>query len=27
VMLVTPEEMDGAVKKGVDYRPPGAGGR
>ena len=27
VMLVTPEEMDGAVKKGVDYRPSGAGGR
>ncbi|HEX2638423.1 MAG TPA: GYD domain-containing protein [Gemmatimonadales bacterium] len=27
VMLLTPEDMDGAVRKGVDYRPPGAGGR
>ena len=27
VPLLTPEEMDSAVKKTVDYRPPGAGGR
>ena len=27
VPLVTPEEMDLAVKKSVDYRPPGAGTR
>lgn len=27
VPLVTPEEMDLAVKKAVDYRPPGAGTR
>jgi uncharacterized protein with GYD domain len=24
VVLVTPEEMDLATKKGMDYRPPGA---
>jgi uncharacterized protein with GYD domain len=27
VRLLTPEEMDGALKKTVDYRPPGAGPR
>ncbi len=26
-MLLTPEEMDGAVKQSVDYRAPGAAGR
>lgn len=26
VVLVTPEEMDAAAKKAVDYRPPGATG-
>jgi hypothetical protein len=24
IPLVTPEEMDAAVKRSVDYRPPGA---
>jgi uncharacterized protein with GYD domain len=27
VVLVTPEEMDAAAKKAVDYRPPGAGAK
>ncbi|HSB52910.1 MAG TPA: GYD domain-containing protein [Gemmatimonadales bacterium] len=27
VPLLSPEDMDAAVKKTVDYRPPGAGGR
>jgi len=27
VLLVTPEEMDSATKKAVDYRPPGSGSR
>ena len=27
VVLVTPEEMDAAAKKAVDYRPPGAAGK
>jgi uncharacterized protein with GYD domain len=27
VELVTPEDMDKAAKKTVDYRPPGAGAR
>jgi uncharacterized protein with GYD domain len=27
VPLMTPEEMDTATKKAVDYRPPGAGSR
>ncbi len=27
VPLITPEEMDHATKKAVDYRPPGAGPR
>jgi uncharacterized protein with GYD domain len=26
-LLMTPEEMDAAAKKTVDYRPPGAGGK
>ena len=25
VPLITPEEMDAAAKKSIDYRPPGAG--
>ena len=27
VVLVTPEEMDAAAKKAIDYRPPGAGAK
>lgn len=27
VTLLTPEEMDAALKKGVEYRAPGAAGR
>jgi uncharacterized protein with GYD domain len=27
VPLMTPEEMDAATKKSVDYRPPGSGAR
>ena len=27
VPLLTPEEMDAAVKQTIDYRPPGAGGQ
>jgi len=27
VPLMTPEEMDSATKKAIDYRPPGAGSR
>ncbi len=27
VQLLTPEEVDKAVKKAVDYRPPGSGAR
>ena len=27
VPLITPEEMDAAAKKSVDYRPPGSGGK
>jgi hypothetical protein len=27
VPLMTPEEMDVATKKAIDYRPPGSAGR
>ena len=27
VVLLTPEEMDAAAKKAVDYRPPGSGAK
>jgi uncharacterized protein with GYD domain len=27
VPLITPEEMDAAARKSVDYRPPGSGGK
>jgi uncharacterized protein with GYD domain len=27
VPLITPEEMDTATKKAIDYQPPGSGGR